>query len=210
MATAKTPKTVPAAKPAAAKPTVAAKPIAPTKPVAAKPVAAKPPAAKPVAAIAAAAKPVEEAVIHSTEIVAEPAAEPKKAVAVVVKAAEDAGETVMKGVTPLIDFSRENAILFVATGNELALGFHKLSLSLIDWSAESCDKSVAAGQAMLAAKTVEEVLDLSQSLARDGLQQLLKEGTELSALSSKLIEDAIVPLPGRLAAAVEKLAFHAA
>ena len=209
MATAKTPKTVPAAKPAAAKP------VAP-KPVAAKSVAAKPP---------------EEAVVHSAEIVTQQAAKavetvteavddsvktvqeaakPSKAVAVIAKPAQDAGESVMKGVVPLIDFSRENAILFIAAGNQLALGLHKLSQSLIDWSAESCDKGVAAGQAMLAAKTVEEVIDLSQSLAKDGLQQLLKEGSELSALSSRLIEDTIVPLPGRLVAAVEKLAAHAA
>lgn len=216
MAIAKTPKPAPAAKTAAAKP-----------------VTAKPAVAKPAAARAAAAKPDEEAVVHSAIVTEPPAAQktvetaavtakateaaavetvtkPAKAVAVLAKATHESAETMLKGVVPLLDFSRENAILMVSAGNEFALGLHKLSQSLIDWSAESCDKSVAASQAMLSAKTVEEVLDLSQSLARDSLQQLLKEGSELSALSTKLIEDTIVPLPGRLAAAVEKLASRAA
>ena len=120
------------------------------------------------------------------------------------------GEMLSRGVGPLLDFSRENAILFVSTGNEIALGLHKLSLSLLDWSAESCDKGVAAGQAMLSARTVEEVMDLSRSMAKDGLQQLLKESSELSALSTKLLEETLVPLPVRFVAAVEKLASHAA
>lgn len=262
MATAKTPKKIPAAAPAAVK-------LAP----AARAVKAK---AKPAPARAAAAKSPEDAVVHSAEIVGkaaekagaetakvaekttevaakvvdaavvkpaekapeaakaveaavtklpekvsaevgksvdtvtEIAAKPSKAVAVVKKAAEKTQDDLLKGVVPFLDYSRENAILLVAAGNEFALGLHKLSLSLIDWSAESCDKGVAAGQAMLSAKTVEEVIDLSQTLAKDGFEQLLKEGSELSALSSKLIEDTIVPLPGRLAAAVEKLAAHAA
>ncbi|GEM_PF-3305218 len=152
-----------------------------------------------------------ETVAKAAETMAEAApVKPSKAVAAVTKATHDAGETVLKGVAPLIEFSRDNAILLVSTGNELALGWHKLSQSLIDWSAESCDKSVAAGQAILSAKTVEEVIDLSQTLAKDSLQHLLKEGSELSKLSTKLIEDTIAPLPVRLAAAVEKLAHHAA
>lgn len=245
MATAKTPKKIPAATPAAVK---SAPPARAMK-------------AKPAPARAAAAKAPEDAIVHSAEVaepvapavekiaetaapvvakVAETAAaevdkaaeavtesvpapvpvapkpkqsvveHPSKAVAAVAKAADKAEDTMMKGVVPFIDFSRDNAILLVAAGNQVVLSLHKMSQSLIDWSAESCDKAVAAGQAMLSAKGVEEVLDLSQSLAKEGFDQLLKEGSELSALSSKLIEDTIVPLPGRLVAAVEKLASHAA
>ena len=218
MAIAKTPKTtkiVPVAKPAA-KPAVVAK----------KPAAAKP---------AAVAKAPEEAVIHSAEVAVESTAQvaesvtvaakeipseiveaaakapAAKAAAIVVKQAKAAGDEMLsKGVGPLLDFSRESAILLVSTGNDLALGLHKLSLSWLDWSAESCDKGVAASHAMLSAKTVEEVMTLSRSLAQDGLQQILKESSELSALSAKLLEDTLVPLPGRFAATVEKLASHAA
>jgi len=248
MATAKTPKKIPAAAPAAAKPAIVAKP-APAVRVPAPVVHAKvaKPAAKPAPVRAAAAKAPEEAVVHSAEIVSETVAKaaeataetvtaaatktadhaapqlekaveavkeiadkPSKAVTVVKKAAGEAQDDVLKTVTPFLDFSRDNAILLVSAGNELALGLHKLSLSLIDWSAASCDKSVAAGHAILSATSVEEVIDLSQSLAKDSLEQLFKEGSELSALSSKLIEDTIVPLPGRLVAAVEKLASHTA
>jgi hypothetical protein len=152
------------------------------------------------------------AAARTADTIAETAVrQPARAVTTVAaKAAGETQETVMKGVVPFLDFGRDHAILMITAGNEFALGLHRMSQSLIDWSAESCDRGVAAGQAMLSAKTVEEVIDLSQALAKDGLQQLLKEGNELSALSSKLIEDTIVPLPGRLVAAVEKLAAHAA
>lgn len=205
MATAKPPKS-PAAKPAAAK-------AAPVKPAVAK--------------AASAAKPTEDAVVHSTEIAAqaveaapqaveavaapivEEAPKPvKAAVAKVAAVTKDTEEKVLQGVETFIDYSRENAILLVSAGNDLALGLHKLSLSLLDWSAESCDKGVAGASALLSAKTVEEVIDLSQSLAKDGLQQLLKEGSEIGSLSTKLFEDTFVPLPGRMVAAVEKLASH--
>lgn len=134
----------------------------------------------------------------------------KSSTALVVQAKQAGDEMLSRGVGPLLDFGRENAILLVSAGNELALGLHKLSLSLLDWSAESCDKGVAASQAMLSARTVEEVMDLSRSMAKDGLQQILKESSELSALSTKLLEETLVPLPVRFVAAVEKLASHAA
>jgi hypothetical protein len=69
---------------------------------------------------------------------------------------------------------------------------------------------VVGASALLSAKTVEEVIGLSQSLVKDGFQQLLKEGTELGSLSTKLLEETFVPLPGRMVAVVEKLAAHAA
>ena len=211
MATAKTPKTAPAK--------------AAVKPAAVKLAAPKPAAAKP----AAVAKPPEEAVIHSTEIAAEAvvtvpqaveaAAEKvspevaeavKPAKAVIAKAVKPAEDKMLQGVETFLEFGRDNAILLVSAGNDFALGLHKLSLSLIDWSAESCDKSVVGASALLSAKTVEEVLGLSQSLAKDGFEQLLKEGTELGSLSTKLLEDTFAPLPGRMVAAVEKLAAHSA
>ncbi len=167
-------------------------------------------AEKTTAEVTKAAEKTTAEMTKAADTVTEIASRPTKAVAIVSEAAAETRGDVLKSVTPFLDFSRDNAILLVAAGNELALGLHKLSLSLIDWSAESCDKSVAAGQAMLSATSVEEVIDLSQSLAKDSLEQLLKEGSELSALSSKLIEDTIVPLSGRLAAAVGKLAAYTA
>jgi len=157
-----------------------------------------------------AADTVTKTVTKVADTVPEVVAKPALALPVAVKAAKTVEDSVMRGVGPLIDFGRENAILMVSAGNELALGLHKMSLSMLDWSAESCDKGVAASQAILTAKSVEEVIGLSQSLAQDSLQQILKESSELGKLSRKLIEETIVPLPGRMVAAVEKLAAHAA
>jgi hypothetical protein len=204
MATAKTPKTTPV-KPAAVKP------------------AAKPAVAK----AASAAKTPEDAVVHSTEVAAQAveavpqaveaaAAEIVQEVAKPIKAAaapigklpKETEEKMLQSVETFLEFGRDNAILLVSTGNELALGWHKLSLSLLDWSAESCDKGVAGASALFSANTVEEVLDLSQEMARDGLQQMLKESSEISTLSTKLFENTVAPLAGRMVANVEKLASH--
>jgi hypothetical protein len=211
MAIAKTPKTA-LVKPAAA-PKVAAKVVAPK------------PAAKPAAKAASAAKTPEDAVIHSTEVAAQAVEAAAKAVETVVaetveavkpakavaapKAVKETEEKILVGVETFLEFGRDNAILLVSAGNDLALGLHKLSQSLLDWSAESCDKSVAGASALLSAKTVEEVIDLSQEMAKDGLQQLLKESSELGSLSSKLFENTFAALPGRMVAVVEKLASHA-
>jgi hypothetical protein len=190
--------------------------------------AAVKPAAKPaVAKAASAAKTPEDAVVHSTEIAAQAVeattqaveaaadeaaqevAKTVKAVAApVAKLPKESEEKMLQSVETFLEFSRENAILLVSTGNEFALGLHKLSLSLLDWSAESCDKSVAATSALFSAKTVEEVLDLSQEMARDGLQQILKESSEIGTLSTKLFESTVAPLAGRMVANVEKLASH--
>jgi len=178
--------------------------------------AAKPPA-ETVKSATVEAETVQAEAVNSAEVITdtvasaavEAATKPAKAIALASKSTKNVEDTMLIGVESFLEFSRDNAILLVTTGNDFAAGLHKLSQSLIDWSAESCDKSVAGASALLAAKTVEEVIDLSQSLAKDGLQQFLKESTELSNLSTKLIEDTFAPLPGRLAAAVEKLTAHA-
>lgn len=217
MATAKTPKTAPV-KAAAVKPAAAVKAAA-VKPAVAKAAAIEKPAeeaiTKPVEiaaeAVEAAPKVIETVAEPVLAAIPEPVKEPvKKVAASVAVAAKGTEEKLRSGVETFLEFGRDNAILLVSAGNDFALGFHKLSLSLIDWSAESCDKSVAGASALMSAKTVEEVIGLSQSLAQDGIQQLLKEGSELGSLSSKLVEETLVPLPGRLVAAVEKLAAHAA
>jgi len=214
MAIAKTPKTAPA-KPAVAKA-----------------------AAKPAAKAAAASKAPEETVVHSNEIAAqaveantqdveaavaeaakpaqaigaaaaEVAANPAQTVAApLARLPKETEEKMLQGVETFLEFNRDNAILLVSTSNEFALGLQKLSQSLLDWSAESCDKSVAATSALLSAKTVEEVLDLSQEMARDSLQQILKESSEIGSLSTKLFETAFAPLAGRMVANVEKPASH--
>jgi phasin family protein len=75
---------------------------------------------------------------------------------------------------------------------------------------ESLEDSVAAGKALVGAKTLKEVIDVSSSLAKSSFDKMVAESSKLSQLSSKLAEEALAPINSRVNAAVQKITKTAA
>ena len=127
-----------------------------------------------------------------------------------VEAAVKAGADAFKGYEDILQFGKENVEAMVKSSSIVARGVQDLSKTFVTLAQESIEESVAAGKALIGAKTLKEVIDLSSSLAKVGFDKLVAEGSRLSQLSTKLAEEAFAPLHGRVDAAVQKLTKRAA
>lgn len=127
-----------------------------------------------------------------------------------VEAAVKAGSEVFKGYEDILQFNKDNLEALVNSANIVARGVQDLSETVVALAQESLEESVAAGKALVSAKTLREAIDLSSSLAKSNFDKLVAESTKLSQLSSKLAEEAIAPINSRVTAAVQKFTKTAA
>jgi phasin family protein len=121
-----------------------------------------------------------------------------------VEAAVKAGATAFKNYEDLLQFSKENVEAVVRSGSIFAKGVQDFSHSLVVLAQTSIDEQVAASKALIGAKSLKEVIDLSSTAAKTNFDKMLAESSKLSQITSKLAEEALVPLSTRVSAAVEK------
>ena len=105
-----------------------------------------------------------------------------------------------------VALGRDNLEAMVRAGTILGHGLQDIGRVMIGLAQDSVAQGVDATQRLMAARTVEEVVDLQSSLARSGLSRLLADGSRLSELSVKLAQDAFAPIGERLSATVDRLA----
>jgi len=121
-----------------------------------------------------------------------------------------AGSELFKGYEDVLQFGKDNLDALVTSGTIVARGVQDLSKTVVALAQQSLEESVATGKALVGAKTLKEIIDLSSSLAKSNFDKLVAESSKLSLLSSKLAEDALAPINGRVDAAVQKMTKTAA
>lgn len=121
-----------------------------------------------------------------------------------VEAAVKAGSVAFKNYEDILQFGKENVEALVKSGSIVARGVQDWQHSIVAMAQTAIDEQMAASKALFGAKSLKEVLDLSSSLAKTNFDKVLAEGSKMTQLSSKLAEEAFVPLSSRVSAAVER------
>ncbi|HLN22380.1 MAG TPA: phasin family protein [Patescibacteria group bacterium] len=127
-----------------------------------------------------------------------------------VEAAVKAGSAAFKGYEDVLQFGQANLDAFVQASSIVARGVQNISQSIVTLAQAQIEESVAASKALLGAKTFQDVVELSSSVAKANFDKLVVESTKLGQLSSKLTEEALAPISGRVEAVVKTLTKHAA
>lgn len=195
-----------------------AAPAAPAKPVAAS-VAAKP-AKAPVKR--AAAKPIRKPVAApKARPAAKVAPKPAQKTAAAKPAAVAQGDVfnnainTMKGIFPMNAtamngfediqaMGKDNVDAVVESSKILSKGLEDLTRAWFDLAQNSVEQSVALSQAFLQVKSIKDVTELQNDLAKKNFDQFVAEGTKLSEMSIKVANDAAAPLTARVNEVVAK------
>lgn len=122
-----------------------------------------------------------------------------------VDAAVKAGATAFKGYEGVAEFNKLAFEAFVASSTIVARGLQELSKSVASAAQSSIEENMAAGKAILGAKSLKEAIDLQSGLAKSNFEKLVAESSKFSEISAKLAEEAFAPLNSRLSDAVKKL-----
>lgn len=118
---------------------------------------------------------------------------------------EKASAQVMKGYDEVSALAKDNVDALIEAGTIAAKGAEDIGKEVVSFAQASFDKSVAAGKAILSAKTLLEVVDLQNDYAKSSFDALLTGATKIQELAVKATNAAFAPIGARVNAAVDKL-----
>ncbi|MGE5547209.1 MAG: phasin family protein [Solirubrobacterales bacterium] len=138
----------------------------------------------------------------------------KQTVDAMVKTSQDAAAKanvqVMKGYEDALQTARESAEAVSQASAVLARGLTELSQAVFGLAQETVEQSMEASRQLMAARTLRDLVDIQSSLAKAQLDKAIAEGSRLSDLSTKLVEEALAPINARVHAAFDRLVKTAA
>ena len=113
-------------------------------------------------------------------------------------------EKSLSALNELNTVSKENLEAVVASVTAATKGAETLGAQAIAYSKKSVEDNVAAAKTLSGAKSIQEVVALQTSWAKSALEGYLAELNKASEIVSASMKDSLVPLNGRVTAAVEK------
>lgn len=123
---------------------------------------------------------------------------------------EKASAQILKAYDELAVLTKGNVDAVVKSGTIVAKGAEEAGKQVASFAQSSMEKNVATGKAMLAVKTIQELVDLQSSFAKSSIEALVAESGKLQELSVKIANEALAPLSARVNVTVGTLSKKAA
>ena len=149
--------------------------------------------ANPAAATSATAAPAK--IAASAKAKAQPAAAP----------AAETPDAALKSYENIIAIGKDTVEAWTEASTILSRGVQDLSTKVIGLAQNLVEQNVSVSKQLLTAKTIRDAVDLHTSFSRDQFDRLISEGSHLSDLSIKLVEEALAPINQKVNAAIDKL-----
>jgi len=136
---------------------------------------------------------IEKAVKASTEATEKAFAATKERLDALAKSYGDAAKLGKDGVEA-----------FVAAGTLASKGVEDLNADMLAFAKSRYEGNIAAAKAMMAAKTLQEVVELQNGYTKSALEAYVAQANKIGEASAKLAQNAFAPLNAQMQAAVEK------
>lgn len=108
------------------------------------------------------------------------------------------------------ELSRENIAALTKSNLALAEGLQAMTEELIGYARSTVASASQTATALLAAKTLDEVMQLNTELAKASLESLFSQSAKLSELGVNVASETFAPLGGRVEATFALLTKSAA
>ena len=122
-----------------------------------------------------------------------------------IESVNQAQTAALKSYEDIVGFGKDAVEAWVEAGSIFSRGFQDISSKVINIAQGVVEENVTASKQILAAKTIRDVVDLHSSFSRAQFDRLVSEGSHLSDLSVKLVEDSFAPLGQKVNAVIDKL-----
>ena len=117
---------------------------------------------------------------------------------------EKANVAVAKGYGEFAALQKDGMDALIKAGTIWAKGAEDLGKACFAVAKEAAEAGNEAAKALLSAKSLKEIVDLQNELARKSFDKSLSESVKLSELSMKVANDAFQPIQQQFTAAIEK------
>jgi len=118
---------------------------------------------------------------------------------------EKTSKSILKGYDDMTQLSQKNVEAILAAGNVWAKGAETIGKAYFNMLQVSAEAGVEATQAMFAAKTVKEAVDLQSGFAKSNVETLVTEGKKINEITAKVANEAFEPIQAQLNETVETL-----
>ncbi|MCG5239989.1 phasin family protein [Azospirillum doebereinerae] len=119
---------------------------------------------------------------------------------------EKASAKILKSYDELSVLTKGNVDAVVKSSTIVAKGAEEAGKQVAAFTQSSLEKSVSTGKALLAVKTIQELIELQNAYTKASFDAFVAESTKLQELSVKIANEALAPLSERVNLAVGKLA----
>jgi phasin family protein len=106
----------------------------------------------------------------------------------------------MKSFEELQAFGKTGFEAYVASTNALTKGFQAMAQEAAEFSRKSFEKNTAAFEQVTAVKSIDKVLEVQQTLAKDGYETLVSQMTKMNELALATAKEAYKPFEASFAA----------
>ena len=144
------------------------------------------------------AKPAKQAAKANTETM-------EQAMTMTKENVEKASQSIFKGYDEMTQLSQKNVEAFVAAGNVWARGAENIGKAYFNMLQVSAEAGAEATQAIFAAKTVKEAVDLQSGFAKSNMEALVSEGKKINDITVKVANEAFAPIQAQMNKTVETL-----
>jgi len=114
------------------------------------------------------------------------------------------------GYDQWLSAGRENVEAVVKAGKAFAKGVQEINQAVFGLAQESVQDGVETTKAMLACRTLDDVVNLQAKAATVGLDRWLTEGRKISEMSLKVVEESVAPVAERVNHAMDRMGRPAA
>ena len=118
---------------------------------------------------------------------------------------EKANQAMIKTAEEMQKLSKENLEACLQASTIIAKGMQELGREWTAYLQESMERSAAATKALMAARTMQEIVSLQSDWMKASLDKLIAEATKLSEQTVKVTNEAMEPINARLSVAAEKI-----
>jgi len=119
---------------------------------------------------------------------------------------EKASAKILKSYDDLSTLTKGNVDAVVKSGTIVAKGAEEAGKQVAAFTQSSLEKNVSTGKALLAVKTIQELIALQNAYTKASFDAFVAESAKLQELSVKIANEALAPLSERVNLTVGKLA----
>ena len=106
-------------------------------------------------------------------------------------------EKAVAGYDNMVGYSKDTAEALIKSATAAGKGVETINNEFYAYAKQSLEDSIAAGKAMLSAKTVHEAIEVQSGFARSAFENYVAELTKFNRLLTATAKDSFAPLEGR-------------
>lgn len=118
---------------------------------------------------------------------------------------EKFGPGTFKGLEDISQSGKDNVEAIVKSSQILAKAAEELNKAISTFAQSSLELNVQAGQALLGAKSLQDLVEVQQELARSSFDHFISGSSKISDMAMKVTNEALEPIQARVNHTVEKL-----